>query len=120
MPLVRRAYACPTHTHNIINHLIIALDANTGKDQRAFLIYVACGRMIRRWNAVAYIRLVRLRADSKHMLVFGEDRYEECVVRRMRVAEVDVVMQECVAFSQIRMQATHCLGLQMRAKDVCG
>ena len=70
------------------------------EDQRAFLIHVL-RRVIGRRNAVADVGLVRLGDGGEQMLALEEDRHQEGVIGRMRVAEIGVVVQERVALGEV-------------------
>ena len=98
--------------------LKVALDLHARKIQRAFLVNVAGKRRVRRWQAVAAIRLMGLGAAGEQMLAVDEDRHQDRMVGAVRIAEVNVVVQKRVALDEVRMEIAHRLAQKLRAENM--
>ncbi len=118
VPLLGHPDAAPAHPDHVLDVAVVLLDADAREVQRAFLVDVARAGVVRRRQRVAAVRLVRLRAGGEEVLAVDEDRHEDRVVGRVRVAEIGVVVQERVALLEPRMELRHRLGQELHADDV--
>ena len=118
IPLVGNADAPAAHADDVVIVLVVALHLDAGEVERALHVDVLRGGVIGRRNRVAAIGLVRLHRRGEQVLAIDEHRHERRVIRRVRVAEIGIVVEEGIALLQVRMQLQHRLALKVDAEDV--
>ena len=106
-PLCRHPDAPFAHADDIVVDRAPALHEDAGEDERTLLVHIAREGVIGGGCAIADIGLMRLGAGREHVHPVDEHRHQDRVIGRMGIAEVRIVVEEGIAFLQVRMKGTH-------------
>ena len=114
--MARHADAHLAHANDVVDVLVVLLNLDGGKYERAFRVHVDCGSHIGRRQRISAVGLVRFGEHCKPVNAFIiDDGNEYGVIRSMRIAVIGRIMKERVAALECRMELFHGLSHEVRA-----